>query len=193
MVRIRMRRAGTRPKDSGYMLLFLMIAVAVMTIMMLGVARNYRRGIIRDREVEMMHRGDQYSRAIKRYYKKNGTYPNSIEQLEKANNIRYLRKRYKDPMSPDGAWKLVHLTDITLKAGGGIAPSAGTQIGLGTSSGSALGQSSFGNSSSNASGTNQPTSGATAGSTVVGNTGTGTTGAGASAASRWNPLMPSGG
>ncbi len=87
------------------MLLVLMLAVAVLTITMLGVARNYRRSIVRDREVEMMHRGDQYARAVKRYYKKNGSYPTSLEQLEKTNNIRYLRKRYKDPMSPDGAWK----------------------------------------------------------------------------------------
>lgn len=163
------------------MLLFLMIAVAVMTIMMLGVARNYRRGIIRDREVEMMHRGDQYSRAVKRYYKKNGTYPNSIEQLEKTNNIRYLRKRYKDPMSPDGAWKLVHLTDITLKAGGGLTPSAATQTGLGTGSGSAFGQSSFGNSSSNAGGSNQGTSG-TAGAPSTGTAGTATSGTGTTGA-----------
>jgi type II secretory pathway pseudopilin PulG len=108
------------------MLLVLMLAVAVLTITMLGVARNYRRSIVRDREVEMMHRGDQYSRAIKRYYKKNGTYPNSIEQLEKTNNIRYLRKRYMDPMSPDGAWKLVHATDIKLTSGGLAGEAAST-------------------------------------------------------------------
>lgn len=122
---ITVRRAGGRGKDSGYMLLVLMLAVAVLTITMLGVARNYRRSIVRDREVEMMHRGDQYARAVKRYYKKNGSYPSSLEQLEKTNNIRYLRKRYKDPMSPDGAWKLVHPTDIKLTAAGGLVPSGG--------------------------------------------------------------------
>ena len=42
------------------MLLVLMLAVAVLTITMLGVARNYRRSILRDREVEMIHRGEQY-------------------------------------------------------------------------------------------------------------------------------------
>jgi len=183
-----MRRAGDKRKDSGYMLLFLMIAVAVLTIMMLGVARNYRRGIIRDREVEMMHRGDQYSRAIKRYYKKNGTYPTSIEQLEKANNIRYLRKRYKDPMSPDGAWKLVHLTDITLKAGGGLAPAAGigTQTAFGAAGSSAFGQTNSASPSSNTSGTSQGINGVTsgttgAGTTAPGSTGTGTTDTGTSA------------
>lgn len=125
MSRITVRRARGRGKESGYMLLFLMLAVALLTITMLGVARNYRRSIVRDREVEMMHRGDQYARAVKRFYKKNGSYPTSLEQLEKTNNIRYLRKRYKDPMSPEGAWKLAHLTDIKLSPAGGLT-SAGT-------------------------------------------------------------------
>lgn len=125
-----MRRAGGNGKESGYMLLFLMLAVAVLMITMLGVARNYRRSIVRDREVEMMHRGDQYSRAIKRFYKKNGSYPTSLEQLEKMNNIRYLRKRYKDPMSPDGVWKLVHPTDVKLTAAGGLTPASTAAGGL---------------------------------------------------------------
>jgi type II secretory pathway pseudopilin PulG len=104
------------------MLLVLMLAVAVLTITMLGVAGNYRRSIVRDREVEMIHRGVQYARAVRRYYIKNGRYPTSIEQLENTNTLRYLRKRYKDPMSPDGQWKIVHLTDIKLPGVAGLAP-----------------------------------------------------------------------
>jgi hypothetical protein len=107
------------------MLLVLMIAVAVMTIALLGAAQNYKRMILRDREVEMIHRGEQYERAVKRYYRKVGSYPTSIEQLENTSQVRYLRKKYKDPMSADGLWKPVHLTDIRLKAGGGVMPSGG--------------------------------------------------------------------
>lgn len=114
------------------MLLFLMVAVAVLTITMLGVARNFRRGIQRDREVEMIHRGEQYARAVRRYYHKFGSYPVSIEQLQSSNNLRFLRKKYKDPTSPDGEWKLVHPTDIKLKAGGGLTPAAGTVTGTAT-------------------------------------------------------------
>jgi type II secretory pathway pseudopilin PulG len=128
------------------MLLLLMLAVAVLTITMLGVARNYRRSIQRDREVEMIHRGEQYARAVRRFYKKNGRYPTTIEQLEQTNEIRYLRKRYKDPMSPDGEWKLVHITDIQLKSTGGLAPAgaAGTGTGTGAAAASAFGQTTAG-------------------------------------------------
>jgi hypothetical protein len=118
VLKSRVRRAGGKHRDSGYMLLVLMLAVAMLMITMLGVERNFKRGIQRDREVEMIHRGVEYERAVKRYYHKFGTYPNSIEQLEKTNNIRFLRKRYKDPMSPDGEWKLAHLTDINLNTVG---------------------------------------------------------------------------
>jgi hypothetical protein len=96
------------------MLLMLMLAVAVMTIMALRVAQSYRHRIQRDREVEMIHRGVQYARAVKRYYRKFGVYPTSIEQLEETNKIRFLRKRYKDPMTADGKWKIAHLNDIKL-------------------------------------------------------------------------------
>jgi hypothetical protein len=118
------------------MLLLLMMAVAVMTIALLGVARNYRRMIVRDREVEMVHRGEQYERAVRRFYHKVGSYPTSIEQLENTNNVRYLRKKYKDPMAADGLWKPVHLTDIKLKPGGGVT-AANTNTGLNQSPASA--------------------------------------------------------
>src|ERR1700687_688414 len=114
MTRNRVRHNAS--PDSGYMLLFLMLAVAVLTITMVGAARNYRLGIHRDREVEMIHRGTEYARAVRKYFHKFGRYPNSIEQLENTNNLRFLRKKYKDPMSPDGECKLAHITDISLKS-----------------------------------------------------------------------------
>jgi type II secretory pathway pseudopilin PulG len=115
----RLRRGNGIRRDSGYMLLVLMLAVAVLTITLLQVSQNYRRSILREREVEMIHRGVQYERAIRVYYRKFHTYPTSIEQLENTNKIRFLRKRYKDPMSPDGKWQIAHLTDIKL-AGPGL-------------------------------------------------------------------------
>lgn len=135
MVCMRKHRAGRvgggSSRQSGYMLLFLMMAVAMMTITLLSVAANYRRTILRDREVEMIHRGAQYERAVRLYYKKFGSYPTTIDQLEETNKIRFLRKRYKDPMTQDGVWQVAHITDIKLTgltgltaAMGGAAPAA---------------------------------------------------------------------
>jgi type II secretory pathway pseudopilin PulG len=165
------------------MLLFLMLAVAVLTITMLGVARNYRRSIVRDREVEMIHRGEQYERAVKRFYKKNGRYPASIEQLEDFNKVRYLRKRYKDPMSPDGAWQLVHITDLAKLKIGGLPGMPGTGAGSGSANPSQAnagslsssdsggsGRSAPGDAAQGASGTTQGPGGTTAGAAGSGDT-----------------------
>jgi type II secretory pathway pseudopilin PulG len=153
-----MPKIRARRKDSGYMLLLLMVAVAMLTITMLGVARNYRREIQRDREVEMIHRGEQYARAVQRYYRKYGTYPTSIEQLLGVNNIRFLRKKYKDPMSPDGEWKLAHPTDIKLTPAGGLTPAAGTVTGAATAPANAVDTGANANSTSqSAFGTSQST------------------------------------
>ena len=112
------------------MLLILMLAVAMLTITLLQVSLNYRRTILRDREVEMIHRGVQYERAVRLYYRKFGTYPNTIEQLENTNKIRFLRKRYKDPMARDGQWQIAHITDIKL-TGPGLTALAATAGGAG--------------------------------------------------------------
>jgi len=70
--------------------------------------------IQRNRETEMIHRGIQYSRAIKRFYAKFGRYPTSLEQLENTDNIRFLRKEYRDPMAAGGQWRLLHVGDVAM-------------------------------------------------------------------------------
>jgi hypothetical protein len=81
--------------------------------------------IQRDREIEMIHRGEQYTRAIQRYYKKFNRYPGRIEDLENTNTIKFIRKRYKDPIT-GGPWRLVRFGEIQLLSPvGGIGTPAG--------------------------------------------------------------------
>jgi type II secretory pathway pseudopilin PulG len=87
--------------ERGYILITLMLFVALLSIAALAVLPQLKQQVLRDRENEMRHRGTAYMRAIQRYYKKNGRYPARIEELENTNNIRYIRKRYKDPMAVD--------------------------------------------------------------------------------------------
>jgi type II secretory pathway pseudopilin PulG len=107
----------------GYMLITLMLALALITIAMLTVLPEIGQQIRRDREEEMRHRGTAYMRAIQHFYKKFGRYPTRVEELENTNNLRFLRKRYKDPINRDPAtgqekdFKLLHQTDITLNNG----------------------------------------------------------------------------
>src|SRR5580698_2961604 len=89
------RRSG----DSGYVMMTLVLIMATMAIVAAVIVPSITFEIKRDREEEMIHRGVQYSRAIRAYYKKLGHYPTKIEDLEDTNHVRFLRKRYKDPLS----------------------------------------------------------------------------------------------
>jgi type II secretory pathway pseudopilin PulG len=108
----------------GYILITLMLFFALLAIAAMAVLPEIAFQIKRDREEEMIHRALEYSRAVKRYYKKFGRYPSRMEELENTNNIRFLRKRYKDPiMGRD--FKILHLTDIMLNSGPVLGQPAG--------------------------------------------------------------------
>lgn len=107
----------------GYMLITLMLMVALMSIALLAVLPSIRQQVQRDRELELQHRGTAYMRAIQHFYKKFGRYPSRVEELENTNNLRFLRKQYKDPVNRDPAtgkekdFKFLHQQDITLNNG----------------------------------------------------------------------------
>ena len=126
MAAVRNLRRGFRraPRGQrGYVLIVLMLFVALLAIAATAVAPMISFQSRRDREEEMIHRGVQYSRAIRRYYKKFGRYPVRIEDLESANNLRFLRKRYKDPVSGQD-FKILHLGEVKLTIAPGIAGAA---------------------------------------------------------------------
>lgn len=126
-------RAGER----GVMLLGLVVAIFLILLALSVAAPRMAQQLRREQEVETIHRGNQYVRAIQLYYKKVGTYPGSIEQLEKTNNIRFLRQRYVDPMTGKDDWRLIHVGEAktTVKGffGQPLAGIAGS--GLGSSPG----------------------------------------------------------
>lgn len=119
-----------RSSDSGYVMMTLVLIMATMAIALAMIVPSIQFEIKRDREEEMIHRGVQYSRAIRAYYKKLGHYPTKIEDLEDTNHVRYLRKRYKDPLNCKngkcGDFKLLHFGEVqmTLSAMGGLVPGA---------------------------------------------------------------------
>lgn len=181
-------------QEGGYILIAVLFLAVLVLIALSAAAPKMAAEIERDREVELVHRGKQYVRAIKLYYKRFGAYPPTIEALEKTNEIRFLRKRYKDPMTGKDDWHLIHFGENKTPsygffgqpiggAGGatlvGVGPGGGGagipgQSGLAGSGGSATGGPLFGGSQ--LSGT---TSTGGTDSTSGGDGGTGGTGASA--------------
>jgi len=122
---------ANRRRERGYILLTLMLFVAVLAIGAMAWIEKVDFQIKRDREEELIHRGVQYSRSVRRYYKKFGRYPTRIEELESSNNIRFLRKRYKDPITGKD-FKPLHMTDVRLSfnpaAASGLPPGPDANI-----------------------------------------------------------------
>jgi len=162
------RRKTCQRGADGYVLLTLLLTIALIAIFAAAIVPSITFDIKRDREAEMIHRGTQYSRAIRAYFKKFGRYPTKIEDLESSNNQRFLRKRYKDPLNCLAAtcqdFKLLHFGEVQLSLSGigagnipganpvGAAPGS-SALNQGSSfnqgQGSTFGQnSSFGNSNS---------------------------------------------
>lgn len=110
----------SRPQERGYVLITLILFVALLAISLTALAPAISQQIKRDREEELVHRGTQYSRAIKRYMKKFNRYPTRIEDLENTNNVHYLRKRYKDPVTGKD-FKLIHLGEAPVSFAPGLA------------------------------------------------------------------------
>jgi type II secretory pathway pseudopilin PulG len=102
-------RRCKRPAEEGFMMLAVIFALALLTIALTVAAPVIKKSIQRDRELETMHRGEQYVRAIRLYYRKYGTYPTSIDALVGTNGIRFLRQRYLDPTTGQDDWKPILL------------------------------------------------------------------------------------
>ena len=130
-------RPGKRA-ERGYLLLVLFLFAALISI---GLMRTIPAALVetqREREEELIFRGQQYQRAIQSFVRKFGRYPNSLEELEQTNRIRFLRRRYHDPMKKRDPmptqdptekkeeWRLIHVGP------GGTFPDAKTTMTLPT-------------------------------------------------------------
>jgi type II secretory pathway pseudopilin PulG len=82
--------------DHGYAMAALLVAMAVMAIMLSVALPVWQTAVKREREAELIFRGEQYARAIEIFQRRNGGFPQSLDVLVKTKAIR---KAYKDPMT----------------------------------------------------------------------------------------------
>lgn len=157
-----------RPNEEGYVLLTLLLVVALLGIVAVTATVPMKFEMQRDQETEMIHRGVQYSRAIRAYYKKFNRYPTKLEDLDNTNNLRYLRKHYKDPLNKNKEFRLLHFGEQGVTLAGGIGSVAGGTIPGATPAGSPAGLNSSAQSGS-------AFGGGTAGS-ILGNSGVNSSG-----------------
>jgi Type II secretory pathway, pseudopilin PulG len=152
--RHRLHTSEAREGEQGFLLLGMVVVIFLILLVLAVAAPRAAHEMRREREVETVHRGNAYVRAIEVYYLKMGNYPTSISQLEKTNNMRFLRKRYLDPMTGKDDWRVIHLGEAKTTVKGFFGKPLGgiesTSLG-GSSAGSGSMTSSFGSSSSSGS------------------------------------------
>ena len=103
-----------RNPESGFamLLVFLMAAVVAITLYMEIPRIAFESQ--RQKEQLLVERGEQYKRAIQVFVLNNKRWPGKIEDLENLNNRRYLRRRYKDPMTGKDEWRIIHIQNGVL-------------------------------------------------------------------------------
>jgi type II secretory pathway pseudopilin PulG len=101
------RRAGD--PEAGFVMLMVFVMAAVLAIMLYMELPRVSFEAQRNKEELLIERGEQYKRAIQLYFRKFRKYPTSMEQLESTNNLRFLRRRYLDPLTGKDEWRLIHI------------------------------------------------------------------------------------
>jgi type II secretory pathway pseudopilin PulG len=163
--------------SSGYAMAALLVGLAVMAVLLSVAMPTWSHMIRREKEEELIFRGNQYARAINQYQRK---FANASPQtLDVLIEQRLLRKKFRDPMSTDekGEFQLLYLSS---RAGGpqgtsgtGRTGGAGQGTGVGRGAGTGVGTAGTGTSAATGIGTTYSTepSGAIVGVTSK-NTGT---------------------
>ena len=112
---------------AGYSLVILMLALFVLAIGLLVAVPVWTTQVQREKEEELIFRGEQYVEAVRLYLAKNpATFPKSIDDLVRG---RCLRRPYRDPMTKDGKWNLI------LQYGAGVPRRPTQPAGVGAQSG----------------------------------------------------------
>lgn len=94
-----MKLAGQAQRQNGYAMAALLVAMSIMAIMMTVAMPVWKQISQREKEEELVFRGEQYARAIGLFHKKfANAAPPSFDVLV---DQRFLRKKYKDPITND--------------------------------------------------------------------------------------------
>lgn len=104
--------------QQGFTLVGALILIAFMGAGLAAFGGIASHAAQREKEAELLFRGNQYRQAIEAYYRKERKYPRALAELLEDKRYptpaRHLRKLYPDPISGTTEWGLVEAP------GGGI-------------------------------------------------------------------------
>ena len=95
-----------RGGEAGYTLIIFIMAIAIMSIMMGVAVQAVSFSMQREREAELIFRGEQYVEAIRLFKAKYGRYPVRMKEIWEA-KPRVVRKKWKDPITDSDKWGII--------------------------------------------------------------------------------------
>jgi type II secretory pathway pseudopilin PulG len=96
--------------EKGYTLAVVAVFTTVLLVTLSAAVLNWQKARQREREEELIFRGKQFMRAIELWQRKfPGTYPTTIDALLSTSNTRFLRKKWKDPITNSDDWRLIKM------------------------------------------------------------------------------------
>lgn len=108
--------------DRGFAMAALLVAISVMAVFLSAVMPSWNTMARREREAELVFRGQQYARAVTLFQRKMaGAYPPNLDILLTQ---KFLRKKYKDPITND-EFVLIPVGDPRALQGGASATPGG--------------------------------------------------------------------
>ncbi len=85
--------------EAGYAMAALIVSLAVLAVLMTAAMPVWKQTVQREKEAELVFRGEQYARAVGLFQRKfANAYPPTIDALVEQ---KFLRKKYKDPITDD--------------------------------------------------------------------------------------------
>lgn len=101
--------------ECGFAMAALLVAIAVMTLLSSVAMPAWQKLMQREREEELIFRGEQYARAVALFQRKyGGGLPPNLDVLVEQ---RFLRKKYRDPMTPDGEFQPLYQATLAQQPG----------------------------------------------------------------------------
>lgn len=105
-----------RSSEAGFTLLAFMMVIAIMSIMMAVAVQAVSFQMRREREAELIFRGEQYVEAIRLYKVKYGRSPMRLKELWDV-KPKVIRKKWKDPITDSMKWGLIFEGDLGGRGG----------------------------------------------------------------------------
>ena len=107
--------------EAGFVMSALLVRIFIMSLLLAMALPVWHHAARRERESELIFRGEQYARAIALWQRQRpGSTPQDIDTLIEE---RFLRKRYRDPMTKDGKFQILLQSDLATISDGQMADS----------------------------------------------------------------------